>query len=292
MNSYILSTDSGCDLTLATAQELDVHVLRMQYEIDGQSYTETMHEEDLAVFYQKMKDGAQAHTTAINIEDYISFWKQLLDAGKPIVHISLGSGISSSYQNAVNARSLLLEAYPDAQIYVIDSLGACMSYGLLVIDAARLRDEGVTPDECVRQIEAKRLSCNAIYTTGDLEYLYRGGRVSRAGAIISKTLNIWPILNLNDKGELRVIDKCRGRTRAYRRVAEMIHELAIAPEKQTLYLCHSNAPEAVEAYKAAILALTPFRDVFISQIGTTIGAHTGPGLVTAFYYGKDRQPDK
>lgn len=287
---YIISTDSGCDLTLAAAQKLDVHVLRMQYEIDGQLYTETMHEEDLVTFYDKMGQGANVHTTAINIEDYLEFWKPLL--GQPIVHIAMGSGISSSYQNAVNARELLLEQQPDAEIYLVDSLGACMSYGLLVIEAARLRENGVSPAECVEKINAMRLSCNAIYTTGDLEYLYRGGRVSRAGAFFSKTLNIWPVLNLNDKGELRAIEKCRGRARAFRRVAEMIHELAIAPEEQTLYLCHSNAPEAVEAYKAAILELTPFRDVSISMIGTTIGAHTGPGLVTAFYFGKDRQPDK
>lgn len=285
---YILSTDSGCDLPLATCQKLDVHVLRMRYEIDGESHTETMHEEDLAAFYQKMAEGAEVHTTAINIKDYINFWTPLLD--RPIVHIAMGSGISSSYQNAVSARGILREAYPDAKILIIDSLGACMSYGLLVIEAARLRENGATPEECVEAIEAKRLSCNALYTTGDLEYLYRGGRVSRAGAFFSKTLNIWPVLNLNDKGELRAIDKCRGRAKAFRRVAEMIRDLAIAPETQTLYVCHSNAPEAAEAYKNAILELSPFRDVSISQIGTTIGAHTGPGLVTTFFFGKDRQP--
>lgn len=287
-HSYVICTDSGCDLTLAASEKLDVHVLRMKYEIDGQLYTETMHQEDLAAFYEKMAAGAQVHTTAVNIEDYLEFWTPLL--GRPIVHIAMGSGISSSYQNAVSARELLLEQHPDAEILLVDSLGACMSYGLLVIEAARLREAGASPAECVEKISAMRLSCNAIYTTGDLEYLYRGGRVSRAGAFFSKTLNIWPILNLNDKGELRAIDKCRGRARSFRRVAEMIHELAIAPETQTLYLCHSNDAEAVEAYKKAILELTPFRDVSVSQIGTTIGAHTGPGLVTAFYFGKDRQP--
>ncbi len=285
---YILSTDSGCDLTLAASQKLDVQVLRMRYEIDGKSYTETMHEEDLAVFYEKMAQGAQVHTTAINIEDYLTFWTPLL--GKPIVHIAMGSGISSSYQNAVSAREILLESHPDAEVYVVDSLGACMSYGLLVIEAARLRESGVSPAGCVEAINAKRLSCNALYTTGDLEYLHRGGRVSRAGAFFSKTLNIWPVLNLNDKGELRAIDKCRGRAKAFRRVAEMVRDLAIAPEEQTLYVCHSNAPEAAEAYRDAILELSPFRDVSISQIGTTIGAHTGPGLVTTFFFGKDRQP--
>lgn len=288
MSSYILSTDSGCDLTLAAAQKLDIHVLRMQYEIDGQLYTETMHEEDLAVFYEKMANGAQVHTTAINIEDYLTFWTPLL--GQPIIHIAMGSGISSSYQNAVNARALMLEQHPDAEIYVVDSLGACMSYGILVIEAARQRANGVSPAECVAAVERYRHGCNALYTTGDLEYLCRGGRVSRAGLIISKTLNIWPVLNLNDKGELRAIDKCRGRARAFKRVSDLTKELVIKPEEQTLYVCHSNAPEAAATYAEAICAQSPFRAVSISQIGTTIGAHTGPGLVTAFFYGKERKP--
>ncbi|MBQ6430675.1 MAG: DegV family protein [Oscillospiraceae bacterium] len=288
MHSYILSTDSGCDLTLAAAQKLDVHILRMRYEINGQSYIETLREEDLAAFYQKMAEGAQVHTTAINIEDYINFWTPLL--GQPIVHIAMGSGISSSYQNAVTARELMLEQHPDAEIYVVDSLGACMSYGILVIEAARQRENGATPAECVEAVERYRHGCNALYTTGDLEYLCRGGRVSRAGLIVSKTLNIWPVLNLNDKGELRAIDKCRGRARSFKRVSDLVKELVISPQEQTLYVCHSNAPEAAAAYAEAICAQSPFRDVSISQIGTTIGAHTGPGLVTAFFYGKERKP--
>lgn len=290
MSSYIISTDSGCDLTLAAAQKLDVHVLPMQYEIDGETFTETMHQEDLAAFYEKMVQAKEVHTTAINIKDYINFWTPLLRTGLPIVHIAMGSGISSSYQNAVSARSILCEAYPDAQIYVVDSLGACMSYGILVIEAARLRENGASPAECVEAIERYRHGCNALYTTGDLEYLCRGGRVSRAGLIVSKTLNIWPVLNLNDKGELRAIDKCRGRARAFKRVSDLTRELVIKPEEQTLYVCHSNAPEAAAAYAEAICAQSPFRDVSITQIGTTIGAHTGPGLVTCFFYGQDRKP--
>ena len=288
MSSYVISTDSGCDLTLAEAQKLDVHVLRMQYEIDGKSYTETMHQEDLAAFYEKMDQGAQVHTTAINIEDYLNFWKPLL--GQPIVHIAMGSGISSSYQNAVTARELMLEQHPDAEIHVVDSLGACKSYGILVIEAARLRANGASPAECVEAVEQFRHGCNALYTTGDLEYLCRGGRVSRAGLIVSKTLNIWPVLNLNDKGELRAIDKCRGRSRAFKRVSDLVKELVIRPDEQTLYVCHSNAPEAAQAYAEAICAQSPFRDVSFSVIGTTIGAHTGPGLVTCFFYGQDRKP--
>lgn len=290
MSSFVISTDSGCDLTLAAAQKLDVYVLRMQYEIDGQSYTETMRQEDLAAFYEKMAQGAQVHTTAINIEDYINFWTPLLRAGRPIVHIAMGSGISSSYQNAVTARELMLEQHPDAEIYVVDSLGACMSYGILVIEAARLRANGASPAECVEAVERFRHGCNALYTTGDLEYLCRGGRVSRAGLIVSKTLNIWPVLNLNDKGELRAIDKCRGRARAFKRVSDLVKELVIKPEEQTLYVCHSCAPEAAQAYAEAICAQSPFRDVSTSVIGTTIGAHTGPGLVTCFFYGQDRKP--
>lgn len=288
MNSFIISTDSGCDLPLSYCRNHGIPVLRMQYEMDGQSFAETIQDEDLSVFYRKMAQGASVHTSAINVEEYLSFWEPLL--GQPVVHIAMGSGISSSYQNAMLARTVLLERHPDAELHVIDSLGACMAYGMQVVEAVQQRENGVSAAACTDKLSDFRHHCNAIYTTGDLEYLYKGGRVSRAGMFISRTLNIWPVLNLNDKGELRVIDKCRGKSRAYRRVCEIIADTAISPEQQTLFVCHSDAPEAAAEFAAQIRQTCGFREVVCSQIGTTIGAHTGPGLVTAFFYGKPRLP--
>ena len=137
-----------------------------------------------------------------------------------------------------------------------------------------------------------RHRANPYYTTGDLEYLYRGGRVSRAGLVIARALNIWPILNLNDKGELKVIEKCRGRKKTYERIIEIIREDVVDPASQTLYISHADVLEEATRFAEQIKAAVGFKDIFYSTIGATIGAHTGPGLVSAFYFGHPRKPSK
>ncbi len=292
MPKFIVATESGCDLSLEFCQQREIYALKMKYTMDGEIQTDTMRPEDLKVFYRKMAEGSSVHTSAANMSDYLDFWTPLLDKKLPIVHVAMGTGISSSYQNALLAREQLLSEHPDAVIYVVDSIGASLSYGMLALDAARMRDEGATPEECVAWLENQRHHANPYYTTGDLEYLYRGGRVSRTGLVIARALNIWPILNLNDKGELKVIEKSRGRKKTYDRITEIIKEDAVDPASQTLYISHADALEEATRFAEQIKSEVGFKDIFYSTIGATIGAHTGPGLVAAFYYGHDRKPSK
>lgn len=292
MPNFIVATESGCDLSLEFCQQREIYALMMKYTMDGEIQTDTMRPEDLKAFYRKMAEGSSVHTSAANMSDYLDFWTPLLEKKLPIVHVAMGTGISSSYQNALLAREQLLSEHPDAAIYVVDSIGASLSYGMLALDAARMRDEGATPEECVAWLENQRHHANPYYTTGDLEYLYRGGRVSRTGLVIARALNIWPILNLNDKGELKVIEKSRGRKKTYDRITEIIKEDAVDPASQTLYISHADALEEATRFAEQIKAEVGFKDIFYSTIGATIGAHTGPGLVAAFYYGHDRKPSK
>ena len=290
MYPFLLCTDSGCDLPLEYYEQNDVSVLRMTYTLGGVARTDTMLVDSFVELYEKMAQNVDVHTSAINIEEYLTFWRPLLEQKKPIVHIAMGSGISCSYQNATLARETLLEEFPDAKLFVIDSLGACMAYGIQVMHAVELRNSGMSAEDCVEDLMEFRHHVHPYYTTGNLEYLYRGGRVSRAGMVVANTLNIHPIMNLNDKGELRVVDKCRGVKKTYQRICDYIEKTVEDPQSQTLYVLHANARQTAEEYAQAILSRVPFKDVAYSYIGTTIGAHTGPGLVAAFYCGKPRMP--
>lgn len=289
MVPFLLTTDSGCDVPAEYCEQNNVHVLHMTYTLNGASCTDTMRVEELADFYEKMAQNAEVHTSAVNIEEYLQFWRPLLEQKLPIVHIAMGTGISSSYQNACLARETLLEENPEAELHVIDSLGACMVYGIQVMHAVELRNSGMSAEACAKELLEFRHHVHAYYTTANLEYLYRGGRVSRAGMLIAHTLNIRPILTLNDRGELCVVDKCRGVKKTYDRICDYVEKSVENPQSQTLYVLHANAPETAKEYAAAILSRIPFKDVAYSYIGTTIGAHTGPGLVTLFYCGKPRR---
>lgn len=288
MKKFLVTTDSGCDLSEQVCNERGIYVLLLKYTRDGEVCTDTMRLEERIAFFEQMAQGALMQTSAANVSDYLDFWTALLPQGLPIVHISLGSGISSSYQNAMLAREQLLFDHPNASVFVIDSLGASLSYGMLALRAADMRDNGLSAEDCAAWLQEHRNCANPYYTTGDLEYLYRGGRVSRAGFVIARALNIWPILNLNGAGELRVVEKCRGKKRTYDRIRDIIAADVVDPHSQTLYVCHSNAFEEAKVFAEQVRDALGFKDIFYTCIGASIGAHAGPGLVALFYYGHPR----
>lgn len=265
----------------------------MKYTIGDEVFTDTMREEDAKAFYQKMRAGAMPRTSSVNPEEYLAFWETLFaESDLPVVHICLGSGISGTYQNGLFAQEMFLASHPEARLFVVDSLGASASYGLLAVEAARLRDEGKTAEECVDWICANRTRCNAYYTTGDLKWLYYGGRVSRTGMTVAHALNIWPIMDLADDGRLVAREKVRGKKQTFDRIARLVAERVEDAGSQTLYLCHADNPEEAAAFAERLRTECGFAGVMCGYIGSTIGTHTGPGLITLFFLGKERLPAK
>ena len=288
MGSYIVTTDSGCDLPLSFCKSRDIIPIAMSYAIGDTEYTDTMDPADLKAFYDGMRAGDAPKTSQVTPYKFIEFWTPLLEKGLPIVHISLGSGISGTWANAVQAAKMVTQEHPDADIRVIDSTLASVGYGMLAILASDMRDCGSSANECQALLEKVKGNINTYYTTGDLTYLYRSGRVSRTGMTIAHALNIWPILNLDIDGHLIVQAKERGKKKTIERIHKIIGELSVDPEDQTLYICHSDIEEEAHQFGDEIKELFGFRDVFYTYIGTTIGSNCGPGLMAAFFVGKKR----
>ncbi len=289
MYQFQIMTDSGCDLPMSICQERGIIPLQLSYEIDGVAYLDTMDHEDCHRFYEWMRAGKVPHTSQITPSQYLDFWKNALSKNDlPIVHISMGSGISGTYSNALIAKNQLLEEFPAALVYVVDSTLASVGYGMLALAGADLRDQGKTPSECVAWIEAHKGEVNTYYTTGDLSYLYRSGRVSRAGMVIAHALNIWPILNLDLAGHLIVQEKAHGKKKTIQRIHQIIEELCPHPEDQVLFICHSDIYAEAKKFGDGIKEKFGFQDVYVTYIGSTIGTHSGPGLMAAFFYGKPR----
>jgi len=263
----------------------------MKYTIDEKEYTDSMEPEDCVSFYNKMRRGAVPRTSQMTPYEFIDFWSEIWEKSNlPIVHIAMGSAISGTFANALIAKELFLEEHPKAQVFVVDSTLASIGYGMLCIFAADMRDLGKAPEECVNRIESLKILINTYYTTDELKYLHRSGRVKRAEAIIASTLKINPILNLDKEGYLIVQEKVRGRKRAFNRIMEIVKERVTDPSSQTAYICHSDCKsEEVEAFSQMLIDRIGFKDTFISYIGPTIGSHSGPGLIAAFFIGKPRE---
>lgn len=288
MEKFIVTTDSGCDLSGEYCESLGIVPLKMCWTAGEENITDTMVPTELKAFYDGMRSGMEPKTSQVTPYQYIEFWTPLLERKLPIVHIALGSAISGTYANGVKATEMMREEHPDCVIHVVDSTLASVGYGMLAINAAKMRDEGFTPEQCVAELERTKASVNTIYTTGDLTYLYRSGRVSRTGMVVAHALNIWPILRLNIEGTLLVTAKERGKKHTLDRINKIIEEAVLEPEKQTLYICHSDIPEEAREFGESLKELFGFKDVFYTYIGTTIGSNCGPGLMAAFFTGKDR----
>lgn len=290
MKQFRVATDSGCDLPISLCRERGILPLPLQYTIDETPYPDTMEPEDCRTFYQKMRQGQIPHTSQLNPAQFLQFWKQRFAVSDlPIVHICMGSGISGTYQSALTALELLKAELPGAKVFLVDSTLASVGYGMLALEAARLRDEGLSPEDCAAWLEENKSRVNTYYTTGDLTYLYRSGRVSKTGMVIAHALNIWPILKLDKGGHLLVQEKAKGKGRTIKRIRKIIEERCVNPADQTLFICHSDIPEEAKAFGEELKETFGFRDVYYTYIGCTIGTHAGPGLMAAFFFGTPRE---
>lgn len=286
--NYIISTDSGCDLSIDVCKENNIIPLLMNYYDEEKIYTDTMKQEDIIKLYNRMIEGKMYKTTAVNITEGYKFLKSLMHYNQSIVHIALGSGISGTYNNMVQAKEFVLKEYPNANITIIDSTLASLGYGLLVLEASKLRKEGKTISEVISYIENNKSGINPYFTTNTLTYLARGGRVTKIASIFGNVLSIRPILRLDDKGHLLVHAKGHGKTKTIKKMKELVEEAAINPQEQTLYISHSLAIDDAIEYGEMLQKELGFKNIMYSYIGSIIGSHTGPGLVAVFFHGKDR----
>ena len=287
-HAYQLTADSGCDLSLEKCRELDVLPYKMPFTMDGKPMIDGMTEESFREFYDMMRAGGVAKTSQINPGEFIDFWRPLAEAGKDVLHVSLAAAISGSCNNARSAASQLMEEYPGWKCRVVDSANASAGFGLIVMRAAANRDKGMDLEANAVELESIHHEVNSIFTTNDLTYLYRGGRVSKTAAAFGTALKIVPILHLNYEGGLEVWQKVRGDKACFKKMVQDVKELAVDAKNQTLVVSEADAPEKAREFAEAIQRECGFNDIFYTHIGPIIGAHTGPGLVAMFFVGKTR----
>lgn len=286
---FLITTDSGCDLQLDYCRSREIIPYYMHYVLDGQELVDEMTEKSIADFYDHMRSGKVATTTQVNPAEFVDFWTPLLEQGKPILHISLSGAISGTYSNALVAVDLLKADYPDARIVVVNSTTASAGYGAMCVYAADMRDAGKSIDEIADWLNKSKPNFNAYYTTPDLTYLQRGGRVSKTSAFFGGLLSINPILDLDVEGHLKVCDKVRGNQATIDRLIDTVSKRVIDPKSQTLFISHADCPDRAKEVSDRLRKELGFRDVFITNIGVIIGSHTGPGLVAVFFIGQSRE---
>lgn len=293
MSDYVLSCCSTADVTREWLEGRDIKYLYFNYYLNGEACKDDFGATNSpAELYAKMLAGADAKTSQVSVGDYAAHFEKFLSAGKDVLHVTLSSGISSTFNSACIARDQLAEKYPDRRVVVVDSLAASAGYGLLMDKLADLRDSGTGLDELAAWAEEHKLEVQHWFFSSDLTFFVRGGRISKAAGLVGGMLKICPVMDVEPDGSLGVKEKIRTKAKAVARVVEKMTELAEGGLDYSgkVFISQSECPEDAREVARRIEATFPKMDgkVEIFPIGATIGVHTGPGTVATFFWGKKR----
>ena len=293
MSDFCLTCESTADLSAERFRARGIRYACFHFELGGTQYNDDMGEsvspEEL---FQRMIDGEDTKTSQISTGEYETFFESILKEVKDILHISLSTGLSGTYNAACAAKELLAERYPDRKLYIVDSLGASSGYGLIMETLADMRDEGMGIDELYAWITEHRLEMHHWFFSTDLTFYIRGGRVSKTAGTIATVLGICPLLNMDYEGHLIPREKIRTKKKVIRRIVEKMEENARDGHDYDGKVFISQSVCMGDAKAVAALVEEKFPKmkgkVEIWPIGATIGSHTGPGTVALFFWGKKR----
>lgn len=273
--------DSACDLPLGFFEENDVELFPLSVLLDGKDYEDIVEINSKEIF-DAIRQGKQPKTSQASPDKMMDTWKDLAASGEDGIYIAFSSELSGTYQTAVMTSNQVKEENPSMNLAVIDTHCASLGYGLVVKEAVRLRNEGMAVRDIEQQIRTMATHMEHLFTVDDLDYLAKGGRVSKASAFFGGLLNIKPLLHVED-GKLIPIEKHRGRKKVLRRMIEMMEERGTDLENQTIAISHGDDLTTAKEFQAMIEETLQPKAIEIHQIGSVIGSHAGPGTIALFF---------
>lgn len=289
MSDYVITTDNMADLPGDYISRHQLGTMSLTYMIDGKTYNK-YNELPYKEFYAKMRAGSMPTTSQVNPEEAKEELKKLLKSSRKIIHIAFSSGLSGTYNSVRIAAEELMEEYPDCQIAVIDSLCASLGEGLFVHQAVTRREQGMGYEELVKWLEEHKGNVVHNFTVDDLFHLYRGGRVSKAAAVVGTMINIKPVLHVDEEGHLVPVSKVRGRKKSLISLVDhMEKQIGSWRDKNDMvFISHGDCEEEARFVADLVKERFGIQNFLINPVGPTIGAHSGPGTIALFFMGDVR----
>lgn len=290
MNDYVITTDTNADLPNDYIAEHGIGILSLSYTIDGETYDRN-HELPFSDFYSKMRNGSMPTTSQVNPESAKEIFEKIIKTQDvDILHIAFSSALSGSYNSARLAAEEVMEENPGCKIIVIDSLSASLGEGLLVHKALEQKKIGKEIEETADWVRENIKHICHNFTVDDLQHLYRGGRVSKATAILGTMANVKPILCVNDEGRLVPNGKVRGRKKSLITLVDNMEKQmgSYREMNDIVFISHGDAKQDAQFVAEQVKERFGIESVLINYVGPSIGAHSGPGTLALFYMGEYR----
>lgn len=279
MSNYVIVSDGSCDLTQEDAKKLNVEIVPFYVVFENEQYLKEGVDVSAADFYQKMIDNPNIFpkSSLPSVEDYVSCFEKHLRDGKDIICLCITTKFSGSYNSASSAKQLLEEEYPERKITIIDTMVNTVLQGLVVREAARLRDLGYEYDKLVDIINEKKTTGRIFFTVKELTYLQHGGRIGKVASIVGDLMKISPIIVLKE-GEIHQGGIALSRKRALLKVKELAKSYVDSNKGKKFVLCVGYGYDKEEGtnFVETLSKVFPDQDIILNHIGATIGVHTGP----------------
>ena len=279
MSNYVIVSDGSCDLTQEDAKKLNVEIVPFYVVFENEQYLKEGVDVSVADFYQKMIDNPNVFpkSSLPSVEDYVSCFEKHLKDGKDIICLCITTKFSGSYNSASSAKQLLEEEYPERKITIIDTMVNTVLQGLVVREAARLRDLGYEYDKLVDIINEKKTTGRIFFTVKELTYLQHGGRIGKVASLVGDLMKISPIIVLKE-GEIHQGGIALSRKRALLKVKELAKSCIDSNKDKKFVLCVGYGYDKEEGanFVETLSKVFPDQDIILNHIGATIGVHTGP----------------
>ncbi len=279
----LLSADSTCDLGATLLEKYKVHTIPFNVTLGDEQYLDgvTIDPDKIYAIYREKK--ILPRTAAINIATYEDTFRAYVDQGFDVVHISLGHGLSSSNQNAG------LAAEEVGHVWVIDSCNLSTGSGLLVLEAAKRIEAGLSAEQVAEEVRALVPRCHASFVLNTLEFLHKGGRCSALAMMGANVLQLKPCIEVNNAdGTMGVGKKYRGSLSKVRE--QYVRDMLCGRDDidyEKVFITHSGtSDEELENMKALVAACGPFENIYVTRAGCTISCHCGPETLGVLFMTK------
>ncbi len=276
--AFCIITDSASDIPESVIKEYGLYVMPTPVTIEGTDYFDgkTIFPDQ---FYEIQASGKEIKTYHINQYMFHEHFLPYAKRGDEVLYICFSTGIAGTFNAANLAYDEVREEYPDFKMTIIDSKCASVGYGLVVAKLLKMQRNGA-PKELI--IEAARFFCEHMehaVTVVQLDYLFKGGRLSRTSFLAGTVLDIKPIIIVDENGSLKAVEKVRGWKKAQNRILDMVGEKGSNLENQMVGVVYGRERESVKYIEEQLKERYHVKEIMEGRIGCAIGAHTGPGIL-------------
>ena len=295
MKKFVILPDVTCDLSAELRERFDIEYVKGHIVFPDKVEREGVLEWKYCTreeFYKQLKSNPNGYSTApANIDEFKEAFEKYVKEGYDVLSLTISSALSGTYNFALKAKELVLEQYPDAKIEVIDSQRYSNGFGLIAIWASLLREEGKSIEEVAQLINEKKNCFHEMGWLDDLSFVAKKGRLSKSKAFFGTLIGIKPLGEFNHQGLTTVLGKAKGEKKAYQAILNYIDKTILDPANQIILIAQTNHMKQALAFKDMLNEKFHPKEIIINDVFPSCGINVGPGLMAAFYMGKEISED-